>query len=86
METRQKVVEEFNKRFEANINITCDDGEIISFNENWILDSEFMNYVHDNEPSQRIKDFIKNKPISEGIPPVKRTKPNRPPPPTPLKI
>lgn len=27
-----------------------------------------------------------NKPIQEGIPPVKRVKPKRPPPPTPLKI
>lgn len=26
------------------------------------------------------------KPISEGIPPVKRTKPKRPPPPKPLQL
>jgi len=58
MEVRQKVVEAFNKRWKPDITITCDDGEIISYNMNWILDSEYMNYVYDNFPSPRIRDFI----------------------------
>lgn len=58
MEIRKKVVDAFNKKWKPDINITLDDGEIVSFNENWILDSEYMNYVYDNFPSKRIIDFI----------------------------
>jgi hypothetical protein len=57
-EERDKIVDEFNKRWEADIHITDDDGEIISWNLNWILDSEYMNYVCDDWASPRIKEFI----------------------------
>tara|TARA_R100000781_G_scaffold27676_1_gene20579 strand:- start:1199 stop:1393 length:195 start_codon:yes stop_codon:yes gene_type:complete len=59
MEERIKITEEFNKQFKADVFIACDDGEIISYNENWIGDSEYMNYVYDNHPSSRISEFIK---------------------------
>ena len=59
-EVREKVVEAFNKRYISSSTIICDDGEVIPFNSNWIVDSEYMNYVHDNEPSKRIQDFIVN--------------------------
>ena len=58
IETRRKIVDEFNKRWEADIHITADDGEILSWNDNWIIESEYMNYVCDNDPSPRIKEFI----------------------------
>jgi hypothetical protein len=57
MESRQKIVDEFNKRWEADIH-TEDDGETISWNSNWIMDSEYMNYVYDNIITLRIKEFI----------------------------
>ena len=60
MEVREKVVEAFNKRWAADKHITCDDEEIIPFNSNWIMDSEYMNFVHDNLISNRIKEFIIN--------------------------
>lgn len=70
METRDKIVDEFNKRWEADIHITCEDiGEIISWNDNWIMESEYMNYVFDDWASPRIKEFIqeKNKRMKKDI-------------------
>lgn len=58
---RENIVKLFNAQYKANIKIKCDDGEIITYNENWILDSEYMNYVYDNHPSQRIKEFLKKR-------------------------
>lgn len=58
---RDKIVDAFNKQWKADIHITEDDGEILSWNENWIMDSEYMNYVFDDLASSRIKEFIKNK-------------------------
>ena len=39
--------------------------KIISWNVNWIMDSEYMNYVCDNDPSPRIKEFIKDMPLKD---------------------
>ena len=62
IDERKKIVDEFNKQYKADVHITdTDDGEIISINEKWILDSEFMCYVYDNEPSPRITNFINEK-------------------------
>jgi len=55
---REEIVDKFNKQYEADKQITLDDGKIISMNELWIQDSEYMNYVHDNVASKRIQDFI----------------------------
>ena len=61
MDNRLKVVDTFNEKWkEPDTFITLDDGKILSYNINWILDSEYMNYVYDNLPSPRIQDFIKN--------------------------
>jgi len=57
----QEIVDKFNEKWkEPDTFITLDDGEILSYNINWILDSEYMNFVYDNSASSRIRDFIKN--------------------------
>ena len=59
---REAIVEKFNKQWEeTNEQYECDwNGEIIRWNSNWIMDSEYMSFVYDNMKSQRIKDFIAN--------------------------
>ena len=61
MKKNQEIVDKFNEKWkEPDTFITLDDGEILSYNINWILDSEYMNFVYDNSASSRIHDFIKN--------------------------
>ena len=53
---REAIVEKFNKQWEE----TNEECGVVRWNSNWIMDSERMNYVYDNFPSPRIKDFLAN--------------------------
>jgi len=59
---RMAIVEKFNQQWKETNYRYCmlRDGEIIRWNSNWIMDSEYMNFVYDNTPSTRIKEFLKN--------------------------
>ncbi len=61
---RIKLVEEHNKQYEPENWVV--DGKTIQINENWIVDSEYMNFVYDKDFSFRIARFIMNKLIKEN--------------------
>jgi len=61
---RKKLVEEHNKQYEPENWVV--DGKTIQINDNWIVDSEYMNFVYHKDFSFRIARFIMNKLIKEN--------------------